>query len=218
LILPQAIDEIGISGSADIDKLVEITGRKGKASPFIQLKVIEALGNLKARTAIPLLRHLVLARSVFKFEYARETRIVAMQALLKIDPLIAKETLSRSGLIAEDLQLAPLRPGPGDWVRQRRYARISIDGSVYASIRSTAGSCNLSIDAMSMGGGGGRTISKPQLASDGEVEMQFGMRKLRARVLLHPIDTYKLGFEIASIPLEDRTRLRQFLTSRQARA
>jgi hypothetical protein len=217
LILPQAIDEIGISGSADVDKLVEITGRKGKASPFIQLKVIEALGNLKAKGAVPLLRHMVLARSVFKFEYARETRIVAMQAMLKVDALSARETLSRSGLTSDDVQLAPLRPGVGDWVRQRRYARIPIEGSVFASVTSSAGSCNISLEAMSMGGGGGRTTSKPSLAPDGMVEMQFGLRKLRARVLLHPIDTYKLGFEIASIPLDDRTRLRQFLAS-QARA
>lgn len=217
LILPQAVDEIGISGSADVDKLVEITGRKGKVSPFIQLKVTEALGNLKAKPAVPLLRHIVLARSVFKFEYPREMRIVAMQAMLKIDPLSARETLSRSGLTSDDLQLAPLRPGPSDWVRQRRYARIPIEGSVFASVTSSAGSCNLSLEAMSMGGGGGRTSSRAHLAPDGIVELQFGLRKLRARVLLHPIDTYKLGFEIASIPLDDRTRLRQFLTS-QTRA
>ena len=218
LILPQAVDEIGISGSADIDKLVEITGRKHQTSPFIQLKIIEALGNLRARNAVALLRHFVLARSVFKFEYARETRIVSMQALLKIDPMSARDVLPRSGLSADDLQLAPLRPGPGDWVRQRRYARIPIGGSVQASITSLAGSCNVALEAMSMGGGGGRTSTRTQLDPEGTVEMNLGMRKLRARVLLHPIDTYKLGFEIASIPLDDRTRLRQFLTSKQAKA
>jgi hypothetical protein len=218
LILPQAIDEIGISGSADVEKLVEITGRKGIVSPFIQLKVIEALGNLRAKGAVPLLRHIVLAKSVFKHEYPRETRIVAMQAMLKIDAVRARDTMVRSGLTSDDLQLAPLRPGAGDWVRQRRYARIPIGGNVWASITSEAGSCNLSLEAMSMGGGGGTTNSSVQLAPDGMVQMQFGLRRLRARVLLHPIDTHKLGFEIASIPLEDRTRLRQFLTAKQARA
>ena len=218
LILPQAIDEIGISGTADVEKLVEITGRKGKASPFIQLKVIEALGNLRAKGAVPLLRHMVLAKSVFKHEYPRETRIVAMQAMLKIDAVRARDTMTRSGLTADDLLLAPLRPGAGDWVRQRRYARIAINGNIWASITSAAGSCDLSLEAMSMGGGGGTTTSSSQMAPDGIVEMKFGLRRLRARVLLHPIDTHKLGFEIASIPLEDRTRLRQFLTAKQARA
>lgn len=218
LILPQAIDEIGISGSADVDKLVEITGRKGKASPFVQLKVIEALGNLRAAGAVPLLRHIVLAKSVFKHEHPRETRIVAMQAMLKIDAVRARDTMVRSGLTPDDLQLAPLRPGAGDWVRQRRYKRIPIDGNVWASITSATGSCNLSLTAMSMGGGGGTTNSSAQLAPDGVVEMKFGLRRLRARVLLHPIETYTLGFEIASIPLEDRTRLRQFLNAKQARA
>lgn len=218
LILPQAIDEIGISGSADLDKLVEISGRPKQVSPFIQLKVIEALGNLRAKTAAPLLRHFVLTRSVFKFEYEKETRIVAMQAMLKIDPLSARETLEKSGLTSEDLQLAPLRPGPGEWIRQRRYARVPIDGMLSAAITSDTGSCDISLEAMSMGGGGGRTNSRAQLACDGLVEMQFGLRKVRARVLLHPIDTYKLGFEIASIPLDHRTRLRQFLTARQAKA
>jgi hypothetical protein len=217
LILPQAIDEIGISGSADVNKLVEISGRPKQVSPFIQLKIIEALGNLRARAALPLLRHFVLTRAVFKFEYAKETRIVAMQAMLKIDPLCARETMDRSGLTSDDLQLAPLRPGPGEWIRQRRYARISVDGLVSAAITSTEGSCHLALEAMSMGGGGGHTSARTQLSGDGMVEMQFGLRKVRARVLLHPIDTYKLGFEIASIPLDDRGRLRQFLTARQAR-
>jgi hypothetical protein len=218
LILPQAIDEIGISGSADVDRLVEISGRPRQVSPFIQLKVIEALGNLRAKVAIPLLRHFVLTRSVFKFEYAKETRIVAMQAMLKIDPLSARETLERSGLTSDDLQLAPLRPGPGEWIRQRRYARIPIDGLLSAAITSEEGSCHLSLEAMSMGGGGGHTSARTELSGDGLVEMRFGLRKVRARVLLHPIDTYKLGFEIAAIPLEDRSRLRQFLATRQARA
>jgi hypothetical protein len=34
-------------------------------------------------------------------------------------------------------------------------------------------------------------------------------------VLLHSIDAYKVGFEIASIPLDDRTRLRHFLTAKK---
>jgi hypothetical protein len=36
-------------------------------------------------------------------------------------------------------------------------------------------------------------------------------------VLVHAVDQYNVGFEIASIPLEDRTRLRQFLTARRHR-
>jgi hypothetical protein len=110
-----------------------------------------------------------------------------------------------------------LKPASGTWIRQRKYLRVPIEGEMFASIKSTTGSCDISVEALSLGGGGGTTNIKSQLASDGEVELKIGLRKVRARVLVHAVDQYNVGFEIASIPLEDRTRLRQFLTARRHR-
>lgn len=217
LVLPQAIDEIGFSGTANMDRLMHEAHREDPGSEYVQLKVIEALGNLREKSAVALLKEIVLARSVLKFEFPRETRIVALQALLKIDSQAATEILKRSGISMEDLQLAPLKPVSTEWVRQRRYTRIPIGGDVHAAITSTAGTCNMSLEALSLGGGGGTAGDRTHLGSDGEVEFKIGLRRVRARVLLHGINSHKVGFEIASIPLEDRTRLRQFLTSRQHR-
>jgi hypothetical protein len=217
LILPQAIDEIGVSGTAKIERLVQEATRSDTESPYVQLKVIEALGNLKAKPAVALLKEIVLARSVWKWEFARETRIVALQALLKIDPPTAKNALKSSGISMDELQLSQLKPASGTWIRQRKYLRVPIEGEMFASIKSTTGSCDISVEALSLGGGGGTTNIKSQLASDGEVELKIGLRKVRARVLVHAVDQYNVGFEIASIPLEDRTRLRQFLTARRHR-
>lgn len=215
LIVPQVIDEIGISGTAKMDRLLKEAAKAETVTPYVQLKVIEALGNLKAKDAVELLRVIVLARSVWKWEFPKETRIVALQAILKIDPLVAQTVMTKAGITAEELQLAPLRPGSNDWIRQRRYLRVPLDGDMWASITSKTGSCDVSLEALSLGGGGGRTNSRTQLGPDGEVELKIGLRKLRARVLLHAMDSYKIGFEIASIPLEDRTRLRQFLTAKR---
>jgi hypothetical protein len=140
-----------------------------------------------------------------------------LQALLKIDPPTAKNVMKSSGISMEELQLSQLKPATNDWIRQRKYLRVPIEGDMFASITSTSGSCDIAVQALSLGGGGGSTTVKSQLAPDGEVELKLGLRKLRARVLLHPIDTYTVGFEIASIPLEDRTRLRQYLTARRQR-
>jgi hypothetical protein len=181
------------------------------------LKVIEALGNLRARPAVALLKEIVMARSVWKWEFPRETRIVALQALLKIDPPTAKNVTKSSGVSMDELQLSQLKPASGEWIRQRKYLRVSIGGEMSASIKSTSGSCDVSVEALSLGGGGGTTNVKSQLAPDGEVELKIGLRRVRARVLLHATDAYNVGFEIASIPLEDRTRLRQFLTARRPR-
>lgn len=215
LILPQAIDEIGFSGTAKLERLMQEAGRENPDSPFVQLKVIEALGNLKEKAAVPLLKEIVLAKSMWKWEFARETRIVALQALLKIDAQVATEVLKASGLSADELQLAPLRPASGEWVRQRRYARVPIEGEMRAAITSPSGTCDVSVEALSLGGGGGTASDRANLGGDGEVEFKIGLRKVRARVLLHEFDSYKVGFEIASIPLEDRTRLRQFLAARK---
>lgn len=217
LILPQAIDEIGLSGTAKLDRLIHEVGKKETSSPYIQLKTIEALGNLKAKAAVPLLKEIVLARSVWKWEFERETRIVALQALLKIDPPTAKNVMKSSGISSEELALAQLRPSAGNWIRQRRYARIPIEGEMWASITSDSGSCDVSLEALSLGGGGGTPSMRAPLGSAGEVELKIGLRKVRAKVLVHSADSHKIGFEIASIPLEDRMRLRQFLTAKRPR-
>ena len=217
LVLPQAIDEIGFSGTANMDRFMHEAERKDPSSEFVQLKVIEALGNLREKSAIALLKEIVLAKSVWKYEFPRETRIVALQALLKIDSKVATEIMKRSSISMEEMQLAPLKPASGEWVRQRRYTRFSIDGDMRAAITSTNGACDVSVEALSLGGGGGTASDGTHLGMDGEVELKIGLRKVHARVLLHGLNSHKVGFEIASIPLEDRTRLRQFLTARQHR-
>ena len=97
-------------------------------------------------------------------------------------------------------------------MRSRRYQRIPFE-KLWASIHHPGGSCTVSVESLSLGGGAGRTTSRAQNATEGELEIAVGLRKLRASVLLYPA-AYKMAFEIAAISLEDRARLRQLLTSR----
>src|SRR5208283_4912245 len=128
LILPEAIDEIGMSQDRSTSSSLIALATAGEAHnrpPFVQLKAIESLGRLRETDATPVLRIIVEDKKLFGYSQHRELRIAAIQALSKIDPRYGTQALAESGLDGAELAVAPLDPGPGcPWVRQRRYERI----------------------------------------------------------------------------------------------
>ena len=76
LILPEAIDEIGMSQD-----------RSASSS----LIAIESLGRLREVEAVPVLRAIVEDKRLFGYTQHRELRIAAIQALSKIDPRYADQ-------------------------------------------------------------------------------------------------------------------------------
>ena len=133
LVLPEAVDEIGMSGdvSAASSNRHGEPGEAASRSPYIQLKAIESLGRLQDAEAVATLREILEAKKTFGWVYHRELRIAAAQALSKTDPRYSSQVLSDSGLEPAELAIAPLDMAPAcPWVRQRRYERLVLAKTV----------------------------------------------------------------------------------------
>ncbi|MBV9574040.1 MAG: HEAT repeat domain-containing protein, partial [Acidobacteriales bacterium] len=78
LVLPQALDEIGMSGDQSAVPPLIVMAESGEAegrSPLLQLKAVESLGRLRDPSAIPVLRGLLDAKKMWKWVHHRELRI-----------------------------------------------------------------------------------------------------------------------------------------------
>jgi hypothetical protein len=223
LVLPEALDEIGMSGDLSAAPPLLAMARPGEAesrSPFIQLKAIESLGRLRDNESVALLREIVETKKTFGWVYHRELRIAAAQALSKTDPRYSGQVLTDSGLEPAELAIAPLDMAPAcPWVRQRRYERIVLNKSISATIGSSWGKSKILIRELSLGGGMGTKEDNLRIGSEADLEIWLGMRsKVRAHVLLRRARVNEVGFEIVNTDLESRYRLRRILVEATNRA
>jgi hypothetical protein len=215
LILPEAIDEIGMSQDRSASSSLIALATAGEARnrpPFVQLKAIESLGRLREVEAVPVLRSIVEDKKLFGYSQHRELRIAAIQALSKIDPRYGTQALADSGLEAGELAIAPLDSGPGcPWVRQRRYERIILPRTLSATLSSSWGKSNIVMREMSLGGGMGTRSDNLRVGSEAHVEISVGVKKIRGEVLLRRARVNEIGFEFVSMDLDSRYRLRRVL-------
>ena len=222
LVLPQAIDEIGMSGDRTAVPPLIVMAEAGEAqgrSPLVQLKAVESLGRLREAEAVPTLRNLLEAKKMWKWANHKELRIAAAQALAKIDPRYGSQVLADSGLEPAELAIAPLDAAPAcPWVRQRRYERIVLRKTVSATISSSWGKSSILIRELSLGGGMGTKEDNLRIGSEANLEIPLGVRRIRAQVLLRRARVNEVGFEIVSTDLESRYRLRQLLMQSLERA
>jgi hypothetical protein len=215
LILPEAIDEIGMSQDRSASSALIALATAGEAQnrpPFVQLKAVESLGRLREPEGVPVLRSIVEDKKLFGYTQHRELRIAAIQALSKIDPRYGTQALTDSGLEAAELAIAPLDSGPGcPWVRQRRYERIILPRTLSATLSSSWGKSNILMREMSLGGGMGTRSDNLRVGSEAHVEISLGVKKIRGEVLLRRARVNEIGFEFVSMDLDSRYRLRRVL-------
>jgi hypothetical protein len=216
VILPQAIDEIGMSGDLTAAPPLAAMARPGESASrpaFVQLKAIESLGRLKDAEASALLREIVEAKKTFGWTHHRELRIAAAQSLSKTDPRYSAQILYDSGIEPAELAIAPLDTAPAcPWVRQRRYERMVLSRTVSATIGSSWGRSKILIRELSLGGGMGTKEDNLRIGSEADLEISVGMRsRIKAHVLLRRARVNEVGFEIVSTDLESRYRLRRLL-------
>jgi PBS lyase HEAT-like repeat len=215
LVLPQAIDEIGMSGDRSAVPPLIVIAEAGEAqgrSPLLQLKAVESLGRLREPDAVPVLRSLLEAKKMWKWSSHRELRIAAAQALAKIDPRYGGQVLSDSGLEPSELAIAPLDAAPAcPWVRQRRYERIVLRKTVSATISSSWGKSSILVRELSLGGGMGTKEDNLRIGSEANIEISTGVRRVRGQVLLRRARVNEVGFEIVNTDLESRYRMRRLL-------
>ncbi len=215
LVLPQAIDEIGMSGDRGAVPPLAVMAGAGEAegrSPLLQLKAVESLGRLRENEAIPVLRNLLEAKKMWRWTHHRELRIAAAQALVKIDPRYGSQVMAESGLEPGELAIAPLDAAPAcPWVRQRRYERIVLRRTLQATISSSWGKSSILIRELSLGGGMGTKEDNLRVGSEANIEIVSGVRHIRGQVLLRRARVNEVGFEIVNTDLESRYRLRRIL-------
>ena len=216
LVLPEAVDEIGMSGDMTAASPLIAMARPGEAasrSAYVQLKAIESLGRLRDAEAVATLREILESKKRFGFVYHKELRIAAAQALAKTDPRYSSQVVSDSGLEPAEIAIAPLDLAPAcPWVRQRRYERLVLAKTVSAMIGSSWGKSRIQIRELSLGGGMGTKEDNLRIGSEADLEISLGMRsKIRAHVLLRRARVNEVGFEIVSTDLDSRYRLRRLL-------
>ena len=215
LIIPEAIDEIGLTGNpAPAVPLLDLAIGKGAAegSPYVQLKSIEAIGRLRIGGAEDLLVELVSRKSLMGFSQPRELRVAAMQALQCINPERARQIVLKSGLEDQELSIRPLDPTDSNWVRQRRYQRVVPGSTITATAVTAKGRCPVALERISLGGGLAVRSGRGQFGTEAILEMQTGFRHLRSRVLIREAQA-GVTFEIADIGMEERGRLRKLIAA-----
>jgi len=214
-VLPQAIDEVGMSGDRSTVPPLIVMAEAGETqgrSPLIQLKAVESLGRLREPESVPVLRNLLEAKKMWKWIHHRELRIAAAQALAKIDPRYASQVMSESGLSPGELAIAPLDAAPAcPWVRQRRYERIVLRKALPANISSSWGKSNMLVREMSLGGGMATKEDNLRVGSEANIDISMGVRHMRGQVLLRRARVNEIGFELVNTDLESRYRLRTLL-------
>ncbi len=215
LVLPQAIDEIGMSGDRTAVPPLVVMAEAGEThgrSPLLQLKAVESLGRLREPDAVPVLRNLLEAKKVWKWTHHRELRIAAAQALAKIDPRYGSQVLHDNGLEPAELAIAALDSAPAcPWVRQRRYERIVLRKTFSATISSSWGKSSILIRELSLGGGMGTKEDNLRVGSEANIDISVGVRRVRGQVLLRRARVNEVGFELVNTDLESRYRLRRLL-------
>ena len=222
LVIPQAVDEIGMSGDRSATAPLIVMAKAGETegrSQFLQLKAIESLGRLRDSDATSVLRELLEAKKMWKWLHHREIRIAAAQALAKIDPRYGSQILSDSGLEPAELAIAALDAAPAcPWVRQRRYERIVLSKTLSGTLSSSWGKSTISIRELSLGGGMGTKEDNLRIGSEANLDISVGVRHLKAQVLLRRARVNEVGFEIVNTDLESRYRLRRVLIEAVDRA
>ncbi|HKV03870.1 MAG TPA: hypothetical protein VJO53_02055 [Candidatus Acidoferrales bacterium] len=215
LIRPLAIDEIGMSGekSADMRLLRIAEGDLPKGgTDYLRLKAIEALGRLRTSGAEAILRKIAEARKAWRWANPSELRVVAAQAMEKIDAEWARDFIPRSGLSVADFSIELLDSDPNSSaIRQRRYPRLRLEHAVSATTTNLKENHHLEIPELALGGG--VAVCEQSLHPGSLVDMRLnaGTKGVKAQTIVRDANTQARAFEVVDMELEERAKLRKLL-------
>jgi hypothetical protein len=212
---PLAIDEIGLAGEREAEaRLIRLAegDLPPNATPYLQLKAIEALGRLRTAGAEKVLRKILEEKQMWRWVSQQELRTVAAQAMERIDPEWMNYFLPKSGLNTDELALEPLDPDPtSNWVRQRRYLRLRFDDPIPASTVDLKENCDVKVPEMNLGGG--VALSDQRLHPGTVVTLRLNPRSksVKAQAIVRDANTQARAFELVEMDLEERAKLRKML-------
>jgi hypothetical protein len=215
LIRPLAIDEIGMSGEQTADmrllRLAEGDLPSG-GTEYLRLKAIEALGRLRTAGAEAVLRKVSEARKAWRWANPSELRVVATQAMEKIDPEWVRSFIPKSGLSVAEFSIEPLDADPeSSAIRQRRYVRLRLEHPVGATTTSLKDNCHLEIPEMTLGGGIAVCEQSLHPGSIVGVKLNTASKSVKAQMIVRDANTQARAFEVVDMDLEERAKLRRLL-------
>ena len=215
MIRPLAVDEIGMSGeqSADMRLLRLAEGDLPKdGTEYLRLKAIEALGRLRTSGAEAVLRKVAEARKTFRWANQSELRLVAAQAMEKIDPEWVRSFMPRSGLSLAEFSIEPLDADPeSSAIRQRRYPRLRLEHSLPATTTNLKENCRMEIPEMTLGGGIAVCEQSLHPGSIVGLRLNPAQKPVKAQTIVRDANTQARAFEVVDIDLEERAKLRKLL-------
>ena len=215
LVQPLAIDEIGMSGelAADIRLLRIAEGDLPRGSTdYLRLKAIEALGRLRTTKAEAVLRKVAEAKKAWRWTNPSELRLVAAQALEKIDPEWARHFIPQSDLSVAELAIEILDRDPNSSaIRQRRYPRLRLERPVPAVTANLKENFRMDIPEMALGGGVALCEQSLHPGSVVELRLNPNAKPVRAQAIVRDANTQARAFEVIDMELEERAKLRKLL-------
>jgi hypothetical protein len=215
LIRSLAIDEIGMSGekTAGMRLLRIAEGDLPRGSgDYLRLKAIEALGRLRTTGAEAILRKVAEARKAFRWANPSELRVVAAQALEKIDPEWMRDFVPRSGLNIAEFSIELLDSDPNSSaIRQRRYPRLRLEHPVHATTTNLKDNCEVAISEMGLGGGVARCEQRLHPGNVVELRLHASQKSIRAQTIVRDANTQARAFEVVDMSVEERAKLRKLL-------
>jgi hypothetical protein len=215
LIQPLAIDEVGMSGEKSGEmrllRIAEGDLPRG-ATEYLRLKAIEALGRLRTTGAEAVLRKVAETRKAWRWANPSELRVVAAQAMEKIDAEWARDFMPKSGLSMADFSIEPLDSDPNSSaIRQRRYPRLRLERSVAACTTNLKENCDLEIPELALGGGVAVCEQSLHPGSVVDIRLNSGSKPMKAQTIVRDANTQARAFEVVDMELEDRAKLRKLL-------
>jgi hypothetical protein len=215
LIRPFAVDEIGMSGEnmADLTLLRIADGDLPEgATEYLRLKAIEALGRLRTAGSEHVLRNIAESKKTWRWANPYELRLVAAQAMDKIDPEWVRSFMPLSGLSAGDFSINTLDADPNSSaIRQRRYPRLRLEHPVNATTMNLKENYRLQIPEMALGGGIAICQQNLHPGSIVDLRLNTGQRPIRAQAIVRDANTQARVFEVVDMDLEERAKLRKLL-------
>jgi hypothetical protein len=210
-----AVDEIGMSGEQSADmrllRLAEGDLPVG-GTEYLRLKAMEALGRLRTSGAEAVLRKVSEARKAWRWANPSELRVVAAQAMEKIDPEWVRSFIPRSGLSVAEFSIEPLDADPeSSAIRQRRYPRLRLERPVAATTTSLKENCQMEIPEMTLGGGIAVCEQSLHPGSIVSVKMATSTKPVKAQMIVRDANTQARAFEVVDMDLEERAKLRKLL-------
>ena len=150
---------------------------------------------------------------LWKYAWPRELRITAAQALRMIDPK-SEEFLAGNGVTDADLNWAALE------TLAIAHGCVSDDilapptTKISATVTTSRSQAHVDVQSLSLGGGAGTADNRFQAGTHATMEIQAGLRKVRAQVLLREQPSRDLSFEIVGMDINERAKLRGLLAAR----